>query len=422
MIHKFKSPILKFLQERGYIYQIIDPEKLDEILSSQPKISVYAGFDLTASSLHIGSLIPIMMLKIFQDFGFKPIILLGGATTKIGDPSGKDKTRVMLTPDQINANFANIKKVFNKFLDFSDTADNAAQIINNDEWLAGQNYIDFLREVGRYFSINQMLGYESVKQRLEREQNLSFTEFNYMILQAYDFVMLNKKYNCRLQIGGSDQWGNIVNGVELNRKIDENNKAVFGLTTPLLVDDNGKKMGKTEAGAVWLDKDLCSSYDYFQFFRNIPDSKVAEFLKLFTNLDIKEIDKITNVVGAEINQAKQILAYEATKICHGAAEADKASETAIEVFNNGAAGAALPQIDIAAAELQQGILFSVLIARCNLVASRGEAKRIIVGGGGRINDISYNDPMKLVTMADFADKAEMKVSAGKKKHAIVRIS
>ena len=419
MEYQFNSPVLKYLQDRGYIYQIINPEALDKLLLDN-KISIYAGFDLTANSLHIGSLIPIMMLRIFQDFGFKPIILLGGATTKIGDPSGKDKSRQLLSDEIINNNFQGIKKVFKKYLDFSEQ-ENSALIVNNDEWLNGKKYLDFLREIGKHFSINQMLGYESVKQRLDREQNLNFIEFNYMILQAYDFVKLNQNYNCRLQIGGSDQWGNIVNGVELNRKINDLDKPVYGLTTPLLLNSDGKKMGKTESGAVWLDEELFSSYDYYQFFRNISDDKIIEFLKLFTFLDIEEINKLAKLSGQEINHAKEILAYEVTKLCHGNKLAEQAHNTAINLFKNNKSDDNLPTLNITLAELGNGIAFSALIAKTTIVASRGEAKRIILGGGGRINDISYKDPLKLITEADFAHKKSLKISAGKKKHAIVQI-
>jgi len=419
MEFQYKAPVLSYLQERGYIYQTIDDPKLDALFLNE-KVPVYAGFDLTASSLHIGSLIPIMVLRIFQKFGHKPIILLGGATTKIGDPSGKDKTRKILTYDEIQTNFNSIKQIFDKFLDFSNE-ENKAIFVDNNEWFEEKNYLEFLRDVGRYFSVNQMLGYESVKQRLDREQNLSFTEFNYMLLQAYDFVMLNQKYNCRLQIGGSDQWGNIVNGVELNRKIDPSNKDVYGLTMPLLVDSNGKKMGKTESGAVWLDDKLFSSYDYFQFFRNISDDKAIEFLKLFTELDIDKVKQLEALSGQEINKAKEILAYEVTKLCHGEDSADKAKQTAIEVFKKKGVGNDLPQIFITKSELEQGMVFSALIAKCNIVSSRSEAKRIILGGGGKINDISYNNPMRPITIDDFQGKQKMKISAGKKKHAILNL-
>ena len=419
MSTKYNSAILNYLQQRGYIYQIIDAEKLDDLLAAQ-KTPVYAGFDLTANSLHIGSLIPIMILRIFQQFGYKPIILLGGATTKIGDPSGKDKTRQMLTDEQIKQNSNGIEKIFSKFLDFGDK-DSDAIIVDNNQWLSETRYLDFLRDVGRYFSVNQMLGYESVKQRLDREQNLSFMEFNYMILQAYDFVMLNQKYNCRLQIGGSDQWGNIVNGVELNRKINNIDHDVYGFTSPLLVDSNGKKMGKTESGAVWLDEELFSSYNYFQFLRNVTDDKVIEFLKLFTELDIEEITTLSKLSGQDINKAKEILAYEATKMCHGEEKANQARDTAKKVFQDNNIGDQLPQITIALDEIKQGIPFSSLIAKCNIVASRSEAKRIILGGGGKINDISYKDPMKSITLDDFGNKLTAKISAGKKKHAIVKL-
>ena len=419
MSYQFNSPVLKYLQDRGYIYQIINPEALDKLLLDR-KISIYAGFDLTANSLHIGSLIPIMMLRIFQNFGFKPIILLGGATTKIGDPSGKDKSRQLLNDEIINNNFQGIKKVFKKYLDFSEQ-ENSALIVNNDEWLNDKKYLDFLREIGKHFSINQMLGYESVKQRLDREQNLNFIEFNYMILQAYDFVKLNQNYNCRLQIGGSDQWGNIVNGVELNRKINDLDKPVYGLTTPLLLNSDGKKMGKTESGAVWLDEELFSAYDYYQFFRNVSDDKAIEFLKLFTFLDIEEINKLAKLSGQEINNAKEILAYEVTKLCHGQKLAEQAHNAAINLFKNNKSDDNLPTLNITLTELGGGIAFSALIAKTNIVDSRGEAKRIILGGGGRINDIAYKDPLKLITESDFDNKKSLKISAGKKKHAIVQI-
>jgi tyrosyl-tRNA synthetase len=419
MKYKFKSAILNYLQDRGYIYQIIDPIALDELLLDN-KTSIYAGFDLTAKSLHIGSLIPIMMLKTFQEFGYKPIILLGGATTKIGDPSGKDKSRQLLTDEVIEQNLNGIKKVFNKFLDFSNPKLTPV-IVNNEEWLANEKYLDFLRNIGRHFSINQMLGYESVKQRLDREQNLNFIEFNYMILQAYDFVKLNQDHNCRLQIGGSDQWGNIVNGVELNRKMNGLTKPVYGLTTPLLLNSEGKKMGKTESGAIWLDEELFSPYDYYQFFRNIDDKKTIEFLKLFTNLDITEIAKLALLSGQDINNAKEILAYEATKLCHGEVSAKQAKNTADNLFKNNQSDDNLPTIYLAKSDFDNNMAFSALIAKTNIVASRGEAKRIILGGGGKINDVAYKDPLKVINISDFDDNHSLKISAGKKKHAIVKI-
>ena len=415
----FKSPVLQYLQERNYIYQTVDPDNLDKLLTDR-KIALYAGFDLTGESLHIGSLISIMMLRIFQKFGHRPIILLGGATTKIGDPSGKDKSRKMLSNRDIENNLTGIKKVFTKFLDFSDSKTKPI-IVNNEEWLSDKGYLDFLREVGGSFSVNQMLNYESVKQRLDREQNLSFLEFNYMILQAYDFVILNKKYDCVLQIGGSDQWGNIVNGVELNRKINFDSGAVYGLTTPLLTDSDGKKMGKTESGAVWLDDELLSAYDYYQFLRNISDEKVILFLKLFTELGSSEISELEKLEGQEINKAKEILAYEATKLCHGREKADQAEKTATNLFKNNILDINLPKIVIDKEELSNGISFSALIAKCGIVSSRGEAKRIILGGGGKINDVTYEDPIELITESHFSGAQEIKISAGKKKHAIVEI-
>ena len=420
MKYQFKSAILNYLQDRGYIYQIIDPIALDELLLNN-KISIYAGFDLTAKSLHIGSLIPIMMLKIFQDFGYRPIILLGGATTKIGDPSGKDKSRQLLTDEVIEQNLNGIKKVFHNFLDFSNPQLTPI-IVNNNQWLANEKYLDFLRNVGQYFSINQMLGYESVKQRLDREQNLNFIEFNYMILQAYDFVKLNQDYNCRLQIGGSDQWGNIVNGVELNRKINDITKPIYGLTTPLLLNSEGKKMGKTESGAIWLDEELFSPYDYYQFFRNIDDKKTIEFLKLFTNLDINEINKLSLLSGQEINKAKEVLAYEVTKLCHGEVAAQQAKNTADNLFKNNKSDDNLPTIYLTKADFDNSIAFSALIAKTKIVASRGEAKRIILGGGGKLNDVAYKDPLKPINLDDFDSNLTLKISAGKKKHTIVKIA
>jgi len=410
---KYKSEALQYLSDRGYIYQNTDEANLDNLLANK-EIDFYAGFDLTANSLHVGSLLPIMVMRILQSYGHTPIILLGSATTKIGDPSGKDQTRKMLTPELIEENKQGIKKVFSKFLNLD-----RCEIVDNDDWLNDYSYLEFLRDVGSQFSVNQMLRYESVKQRLDREQNLSFLEFNYMILQAYDFAVLRKKYDCYLQIGGSDQWGNIVNGVELNRKINPGVGEVYGMTTPLLVDSNGKKMGKTESGAVWLDEDLLSAYDYYQFFRNIPDDKVSEFLRFFTELDLAEVTKLEKLEGQEINAAKEILAFEATKICHGEDAAENAKNTASQVFEAGGIGEDLPVYELADGE---EIAVSNAAVAVGLLQSGGEAKRIIKGGGGKIDGESIQDPFLKITVADLAGKEHVKVSFGKKKHMLIKAS
>ncbi|MFZ8864315.1 MAG: tyrosine--tRNA ligase [Rickettsiales bacterium] len=409
---QYKSELLNYLNERGYIYQLTDLAALDELLATK-KIALYAGFDLTAGSLHIGSLLPIMVLRILQKFGHKPIILLGSATTKIGDPSGKDSTRTMLNADDIKLNKQGIEKIFAHFL----SAGNY-ELVDNEEWIKELNYVDFLREVGSKFSVNQMLRYESVKQRLEREQNLSFLEFNYMILQAFDFAYLRKNNDCMLQIGGSDQWGNIVNGIELNRKLNPNLGEIYGLTTPLLVDNKGKKMGKTEKGAIWLDKDLLSAYDYFQFFRNITDDKLGEFLRFFTELDINKIKELETLEGQELNQAKEILAFEVTKICHGELAAIKARDTARQVFNQGLVGAELPVYEL---EKTTEISLSNIAVELGVMATGGEVKRIIKGGGGKIDGTKITDPFLRINYSLFKGKEELKISLGKKKHFMVKL-
>jgi tyrosyl-tRNA synthetase len=407
--------IYDFLKSRGFIYQITSEENFKKNFATGDSY-LYAGFDLTAKSLHIGNLITIMILRHFQKFGFSPIVLLGGATTKVGDPSGKDKTREILDKNKIEENKDAIKKIFAKFLDIEKVI-----FVDNDEWISDYNYIDFLREVGSKFSVNQMLRFESVKQRLEREQNLSFLEFNYMILQAFDFVKLNEKYNCTLQVGGSDQWGNIVNGIELNRKFNEGQDDLIGLTTPLLLDSDGKKMGKTVGGAIWLDEELLSAYDYFQFFRNVTDDKVEEFLRFFTELDVKEIEELKSLQGQEINQAKEKLAFLATEICHGSEKAQLALETSQNVFQNHALDKNLPTIEINKTELENGIPFSLLMANCEIVETRGEAKRIIQGGGGKINDKAIKDPQHKISLKEFDGENQIKISAGKKRHALVKL-
>ncbi len=411
--------VIDYLQDRSFIYQTTNDTEIKKKFLEK-KYAVYAGFDPTAKSLHIGNLMSVMLLRTFQKFGFKVIALIGGATAKIGDPSGRDKVRDILSAEKIESNKQNITKILSKFLNIE--GENKVEFVDNNDWLADYNYIEFLRKIGSNFSVNQMLRYESVKQRLDREQNLSFLEFNYMILQAYDFVHLKKNYNCILQVGGSDQWGNIVNGIELNRKINfEEKEEIYGLTTKLLVDSNNKKMGKTVDGAIWLDEKLLSPYDYFQFFRNVTDDKVIESLNYFTELEKTEIAKLAKLTGQEINQAKKILAYEATKICHGEKKAKEVLESSNKVFEENKLDDNLPKINLKKDDFVSGIEFSALIAKTNIVASRGEAKRIILGGGGRINDKVEKQPLYLVTEKDFLEKDQLKISAGKKKHAIIKI-
>lgn len=416
---------LQEFQDRGFFYQATDFEGINKYLSDVKNPSAYIGFDCTAPALHVGSLIQIMILRMLQRHKIRPIILLGGGTTKIGDPSGKDKTRQILTSEQIAKNKEELGKIFAKFVDFSD-GDVKPIIIDNDQWLGGLKYIEFLREIGKHFSVNQMLRYESVKLRLEREQNLSFTEFNYMILQAYDFSVIKQEYDCRLQLGGSDQWGNITGGIELNRKLNPGDDEIFGLTTPLLTTADGKKMGKTESGAIWLNSDLLSPYEYFQFWRNIADEDVIRFLKLFTDIDVSQIAKYIENLSEEINQKKELLAFEATKICHGLDAAEKALQTAKEVFASKGVGSDLPKCEISQDELKAGIQFSALLAKTGLVATRGEAKRVVQAGGGRIEGIAYTDHLMLINeellksvKEDFKDS--FKVSSGKKKHALIII-
>ena len=404
----FKSDFLREFFERGFFAQTTHANELDELMSSE-KITAYIGFDCTAKSLHAGSLIQIMILRLLQKHGHKPIVLLGGGTTRIGDPSGKDEARQMLTEEKIHENLLGIRKNLEKFITFGGGASSAV-LVNNDDWLRHLNYIDFLREVGRHFSINRMLTFDSVKARLEREQPLSFLEFNYMILQAYDFFELNQKYNCRLQIGGSDQWGNIVNGVELTRRIaaaknDKNDaREAFGLTSPLLTTADGKKMGKTAEGAVWLDESMLSPFDYFQYFRNTHDADVGKFLRLFTDLDLNEIKNLEKSQGAEINKAKEILAFETTKICHGQKAATDALQKAREIFvsKNSAA--------FETKEVAQGKKLTEVMKEIGAVDSGSEAKRLIEGKGVKINGEAVLD-LQLIL-----DKTgEFDLAIGKKK-------
>ena len=413
---QLKSDFLREIVARGFMHQCTDLTELDA-LAARKSITAYIGFDATADSLHVGSLVQIMLLRLLQRTGHRPIALMGGGTTKIGDPSGKEESRRLLSEAEIASNIAGIQKVFARFLRFGDGPTDAL-MANNADWLDGLQYIPFLRDYGSHFSVNRMLSFDSVKLRLEREQSLTFLEFNYMILQAYDFLELARRHDCVLQLGGSDQWGNIVNGVELARRID--NRAIFGLTTPLIATASGAKMGKTAAGAVWIDADRLSPYDYWQYFRNTDDADVGRFLRLFTDLPLDEIARLELLRGAEINEAKIVLANETTMLAHGAEAAAAAAETARKTFAEGGIGDSLPIFAIPRAELERGIPAFDLFRRCDLAASNGEARRLIKGGGGRINDAAIGDETRPVTLADVNAQGIIKLSAGKKKHAIVR--
>jgi len=415
-MHAPRSSFLRAVQERGFLHQCTDMEKLDARATQGP-ISAYIGFDATADSLHAGSLVPIMLLRLLQQSGHRPIVLMGGGTTKVGDPSGKDEQRQLLSDEQIERNITGIKGIFERFLDFGDGPTDAI-MLNNAEWLDGLQYIPFLRDYGRHFSVNRMLGFESVKLRLEREQPLSFLEFNYMVLQAYDFVELGRRYDCCLQMGGSDQWGNIVSGVELGRRTAE--LELFGLTSPLLTTASGAKMGKTAGGAVWLNPDRLPAYDYWQYWRNTEDADVGRFLRLFTELPLDEISRLESLEGAAINDAKIILANEATRLCHGAAAAAAAAETARKTFEEGGIGEELPCIEVPRAELDAGVAVFALMTRAGLTSSNGEARRLIRGGGGRLNDARLSSETATASLADLNDQGVIKISAGRKKHALIR--
>jgi tyrosyl-tRNA synthetase len=412
----YRSDFLKTVTGRGFVHQITDPEGLDG-RALAPGMPAYIGFDCTADSLHVGSLLQIMTLRWLQKTGHKPIVLMGGGTTKVGDPSGKDEARQLLSDEVIAANMASIKRIFANFLTFGDGPSDAV-MANNADWLDALRYIPFLRDVGRHFSVNRMLTMESVKLRLEREQPLSFLEFNYMVLQAYDFVELAKRYNCALQMGGSDQWGNIVMGVELGRRVAD--RSLFGLTTPLITTASGAKMGKTAQGAVWLNPDRLSPYDYWQFWRNTEDADVGRFLRLFTDLPLDEIARLETLKDAEINEAKKILATEATKLCHGAAAAHDAAATAARTFEQGGAAEGLPTVEIARAELDKGVAAYELFRRAGLAASNGEARRLVQQGGARVNDAAITDPAASIGSAALTADGVIKLSAGKKRHALVR--
>jgi tyrosyl-tRNA synthetase len=412
-VSTYKSEFLQILASRGFVHQVSEPEALDA-KAAAGAIVAYVGFDATAPSLHIGNLLTIMMLRWLQRTGHRPIALMGGGTSKIGDPSGKDTSRTLLTAEQIDANIATIRTVFSRFLDF----DAGAIMANNAEWLDQLHYIPFLREVGRHFTINKMLTFDSVKLRLDREQPLTFLEFNYMILQAYDFVELHKRHGCILQMGGSDQWGNIVNGIDLGRRLS--NAELFALTTPLLTTSSGAKMGKTETGAVWLNADMMRPYDYWQFWRNCEDGDVGRLLKLFTELPLDEIDRLSALKGQELNEAKKILATEATVLLHGRAAAENAAETARRTFEEGAFAENLPTIEVERAELEAGLGVLAAFVKAGLVASNGEARRQIKGGGLRANDVAVTDEKMTLTPSHLTPQGVIKLSLGKKRHVLLK--
>ena len=471
---KYNSEFLQIMESRGFIHQCTDFAGLDKRMS-KGRITAYIGFDMTAPSLHIGSLVQIMILRWLQKTGHKPVVLLGGGTTRVGDPSGKDEARKMLSDADIAKNLASIQHLMEQFIEFGNGATDAI-LVNNSQWLDKLNYIDFLRDYGKFFSVNRMLTQDSVKMRLEREQNLSFLEFNYMVLQAYDFVELNARYGCKLQIGGSDQWGNIIMGIDLSRHVAAENRfkpldlekigdlqqnlggnlkvlevqpmiksprtdpadytqkafmefmdkgedrELFGLTTPLITTSSGAKMGKSVNGAVWLHRDMLSAYDYWQYWRNVDDADVWRFLRLFTELPLKEIERLETLKGAEINEAKKILANEATKICHGARAARQAAETAQETFERGGIGADIPVFAMEAGELGKGIAAYELFRKTGLTESGGEAKRLIRGGGAKLNDAKIDDENFLITKTHFSAVGTLKLSSGKKKHLLVKLS
>lgn len=412
-----KSDFLHVLLERGFVHQCSDFPGLDE-KALQGGLAAYIGFDCTAPSLHVGSLLPIMLLSWLQRTGGKPLPLMGGGTTRVGDPSGKDESRKLLSVDQINLNKESIRKIFERFLKFDD-APNDALMLDNADWLAGLNYIEFLRDVGRHFSVNRMLTMDSVKMRLDREHELSFIEFNYMCLQAYDFVEVNRRYGAVLQMGGSDQWGNIVTGLDLGRRMGS--PQLYALTSPLLTTSSGAKMGKTAAGAVWLNADMLSPYDYWQYWRNTEDADVIRFLKLFTFLQIEEITRLSRLQGAEINEAKKTLATEATALIHGRDAAEKAEETARTTFEQGTLSLTLPTITIESSEITAGLGVLNAFVKAGLVASTGEARRQIKSGGLRINDEIITDERRIINEKDFTDSGIAKLSLGKKKHLLLQL-
>jgi len=415
MTYHPKSDFLGVIIERGFLADCTDLQSLDEALISGT-VPAYIGYDATAQSLHVGHLLNIMLLRWFQKCGHKPITLMGGGTTKVGDPSFRSDERPLLTPDAIDDNIASMKQVFAKYLDYGDS-DSGALMLNNAEWLDDLNYLEFLRDIGRHFSVNRMLSFESVKSRLDREQSLSFLEFNYMILQAYDFLELNRRYGCLLQMGGSDQWGNIVNGIDLTRRVLDHE--IYGLTTPLLTTSDGRKMGKSQGGAMWLNADMLSPYEFWQFWRNTTDADVGRFMKLYTEIPVDECDRLAALGGSEINDAKIVLANAVTTLCHGAEAAAAAEATAREVFEKGGVGDDLPTLALTSAEVGDGISIVQLIVKSGLAKSGKEAKRLIADNGARIDDAPLTDAGMMLDAAALA--SPVKLSAGKKRHALVKL-
>jgi tyrosyl-tRNA synthetase len=411
----FRSPFMTEFAARGHLHQCTDEAGLDALMAST-RVAGYIGFDCTAPSLHIGNLTQIMRLRVLQRGGHKPIVVVGGGTTKVGDPSGKDETRQLLTDAQIEANKERHKDIYRRFLTFGDGPTDAI-MVDNAEWLDGLRYIPFLREVGRHFTINRMITMDSVKLRLDREQPLTFLEFNYMIMQSYDFVELFRRYGCRLQMGGSDQWGNIVSGIDLARRTD--NVELYGLTSPLITTSSGAKMGKTAAGAVWLSADMLSPYDYWQYWRNVEDADVGRFLRVFTDMPLAEIARLEALKGAELNDAKKVLANEATALCHGRAEAERAAETSRQTFEAGGLSADLPTVEVGRDEVAKGISVLAAFTRAGLTSSNGDARRQIAGGGLRVNDDAVSDEKLLLTNAHLREGV-IKLSLGKKKHVLLR--
>ncbi|MBM2713700.1 tyrosine--tRNA ligase [Mesorhizobium caraganae] len=412
----FKSDFLRVMSERGFIHHISDETGLDQLFAKET-VTAYIGFDATAKSLHAGSLIQIMMLHWLQQTGHRPIALMGGGTSMIGDPSFKDEARKLLTPADIEDNLAGIRRNFAPYLTFG-SGPNDAIMVNNADWLMEINYVNFLRDVGRHFSVNRMLAFDSVKLRLDREQSLSFLEFNYMILQAYDFVELYKRQGCRLQMGGSDQWGNIVNGIDLGHRME--NAQLYALTTPLLTTSSGAKMGKSASGAVWLDAEMLSPYEFWQYWRNTEDADVGRFLKLYTTLALDEVARMAALGGSEINEAKKVLATEITAMLHGREAAEKASETARKTFEEGVTAETLPTVEVDGAALEAGIGILSLLVTAGLAGSNGEARRHIHGGAVRLNDQPISDDRRMVTPRDLSPENVAKLSLGKKKHVLVR--
>ncbi|MBB3351856.1 tyrosine--tRNA ligase [Rhizobium lentis] len=413
---EFKSDFLRTLKERGFIHQVSDERGLDDLFAKEI-VTAYVGYDATATSLHIGNLISATMLHWLQETGHRPIALMGGGTSMVGDPSFRDEQRRLLTREAIATNIEGIKKIFSRILRFGDGPTDAL-MVNNADWLLKLNYIDFLRDVGRHFSVNRMLSFDSVKLRLDREQSLSFLEFNYMIMQGYDFVELNRRYGCRLQMGGSDQWGNIINGVDLGHRMGT--PQLYALTTPLLTTSSGAKMGKTASGAVWLNEDVFSPYDFWQYWRNTEDADVGRFLKIFTRLPLAEIARLEALGGAEINEAKKILATEATAIVHGREAAEASAETARTTFEEGRVAENLPSVEIPATELDGGIGLLSLMVRAGLAGSNGEARRHVQGGAVRINDEAVSDERRLIGSGEITADGVIKLSLGKKKHILIR--